>query len=77
MCDSSLTIQRFLLSGSMNRLVRLVYIGAVFNAREILLQLKRLFFVTKKLFFPEVCAALMQGWKRTIYAGKWSIHGAK
>ena len=35
----------------MNRLVRPVYIGAVVNAREILLQLKRPFFVTKKTFF--------------------------
>ena len=54
-----------------------VYIVAVVNAREILLQLKRPFFVTKKTFFLKVCAALMQGRKRANYAGKWSIHGAK
>ena len=77
MCESSLTIQRFLLSGSMNRLVRLVYIGAVVNAREILLQLKRPFFVTKKTFFSRSLRSLMQGRKRANYAGKWSIHGAK
>ena len=54
---NTLTIQRFLLSGSMTRLVRPVYIGAVVNAREILLQLKRPFFVTKKFFFKSLWRA--------------------
>jgi hypothetical protein len=41
------------------------------------LQLKRLFFVTKKKFFFKVCGELMQGRKRANYAGKWSIHDPK
>ena len=67
-----------MLSGSINRLVRPVYIGAVVNARETsFVAAQKAVFRDQKNFFFRCLRSLMQGRKRANYAGKWSIHGAK
>ena len=74
---NTLTIQRFLLSGNMIRLVGLYIVTVWLMRAKFCCSSKGRFSWPKKLFFLKVCAALMQGRKRANYAGKWSIHGAK
>ena len=69
-----------MLSGCRGGMIRTVYIVAdwLIGARAFFVAAQKAVFRDQKnFFFPEVCAALMQGRKRANYAGKWSIHGAK
>ena len=69
-----------MLSGCVVNMIRTVYIVAdwVIGARAFSVAAQKAVFRDQKnFFFPEVCAALMQGRKRANYAGKWSRHDAK
>ncbi len=68
-----------MLSGSINRLVRPVYIGAVVNAREtsFVAAQKAVFRDQKNFFFPKFAPSCKEERGQTMRGRKWSIHGAK